>query len=215
MFQYMLLLRGATRVFNIIKACHNSFNTCSSCEEQRSLHLRLLLKDSFNTCSSCEEQLGGGEGDAGIDVSIHAPLARSNFVVGLIESANGVSIHAYKGRKGLLRATEVDLTQSGLMRSLRKSAENQCAKAGNRQEFALCETIVRGKETAGVSTSGRCVQRCTRRRRVSGLRHKTSRRRCLARTEPAPCKPDARVRPAAEQTTSTSTRSQPAASRGA
>ena len=125
------------------------------------------------------------------------------------------SLMVYKGRKGLLRATEVDLTQSGLMRSLRKSAENQCAKAGNRQEFALCETIVRGKETAGVSTSGRCVQRCTRRRRVSGLRHKTSRRRCLARTEPAPCKPDARVRPAAEQTTSTSTRSQPAASRGA
>ena len=124
-------------------------------------------------------------------------------------------LRRYKGRKGLLRATEVDLTQSGLMRSLRKSAENQCAKAGNRQEFALCETIVRGKETAGVSTSGRCVQRCTRRRRVSGLRHKTSRRRCLARTEPAPCKPDARVRPAAEQTTSTSTRSQPAASRGA
>ena len=79
MFQYMLLLRGATRVFNIIKACHNSFNTCSSCEEQRSLHLRLLLKDSFNTCSSCEEQLDICRAvRLMLPVSIHAPLARSN-----------------------------------------------------------------------------------------------------------------------------------------
>ena len=147
---------------------------------------------------------------AATSVSIHAPLARSNKKI-----CPPMRTSSYKGRKGLLRATEVDLTQSGLMRSLRKSAENQCAKAGNRQEFALCETIVRGKETAGVSTSGRCVQRCARRRCVSGLRQRTSVRRCFVIADPAPCKPDARVRPAAEQTTSTSTRSQPAASRGA
>ena len=81
-----------------------SFNTCSSCEEQPSRSTRTLSSSCFNTCSSCEEQrssswrtsthstfqymlllrgatfCGGGEtGD--FDVSIHAPLARSNAVV--------------------------------------------------------------------------------------------------------------------------------------
>ena len=57
-FQYMLLLRGATQkaVERAIK--YLGFNTCSSCEEQL-LALFLLL--------------GFGS------VSIHAPLARSNY----------------------------------------------------------------------------------------------------------------------------------------
>ena len=76
-FQYMLLLRGATRRRGK-QVRRLRFNTCSSCEEQLENFCSCAAGGCFNTCSSCEEQLGGGDGDAGIDVSIHAPLARSN-----------------------------------------------------------------------------------------------------------------------------------------
>ena len=78
------------------------FNTCSSCEEQLSSPIRSSCNWGFNTCSSCEEQqvrvchvqnrrflfqymllLRGATArnqtnNAGRQVSIHAPLARSN-----------------------------------------------------------------------------------------------------------------------------------------
>ena len=57
LFQYMLLLRGATRTLRIIRQITQRFNTCSSCEEQLKMHLPRRLSLSFNTCSSCEEQL--------------------------------------------------------------------------------------------------------------------------------------------------------------
>ena len=103
-FQYMLLLRGATQ-FSVFIHAEFRFNTCSSCEEQ---HVQGSEGDSrrcFNTCSSCEEQrpvlstartlnafqymllLRGAtiaadpEGPS-LDVSIHAPLARSNRSTG-------------------------------------------------------------------------------------------------------------------------------------
>ena len=57
-FQYMLLLRGATLVLTFCTVCFVG----------------------FNTCSSCEEQLDGADGVCGAEVSIHAPLARSNKV---------------------------------------------------------------------------------------------------------------------------------------
>ena len=79
-FQYMLLLRGATAEALRIAQAMYSFNTCSSCEEQRdgagfckylhvvSIHAPLARSNDsrapahridlcFNTCSSCEEQL--------------------------------------------------------------------------------------------------------------------------------------------------------------
>ena len=78
-FQYMLLLRGATKErlqrliweasFNTCSSCEEQldfytframllcFNTCSSCEEQRYKPADIKVSDSFNTCSSCEEQL--------------------------------------------------------------------------------------------------------------------------------------------------------------
>ena len=77
-FQYLLLLRGATKAW-IQRAFGNRFNTCSSCEEQpmsllvqnarNQFQYLLLLRGAtkawiqrafgnrFNTCSSCEEQL--------------------------------------------------------------------------------------------------------------------------------------------------------------
>ena len=55
-FQYMLLLRGATR-FRHCPRLGICFNTCSSCEEQLSPTLTLISFVGFNTCSSCEEQL--------------------------------------------------------------------------------------------------------------------------------------------------------------
>ena len=57
-FQYMLLLRGAT----------------DAPKRQKALQ-------GFNTCSSCEEQLILRDGTSAGDVSIHAPLARSNLAL--------------------------------------------------------------------------------------------------------------------------------------
>ena len=100
LFQYMLLLRGATRRsrcrcsgrrFNTCSSCEEQravrrgvrlrggFNTCSSCEEQLPRNTSSTQFSCFNTCSSCEEQLGIPVLTAGLTVSIHAPLARSNI----------------------------------------------------------------------------------------------------------------------------------------
>ena len=79
LFQYMLLLRGATMyksscALTVPVSIHAplarsnyyarfipkpfpSFNTCSSCEEQHCSQMRESRGKSFNTCSSCEEQL--------------------------------------------------------------------------------------------------------------------------------------------------------------
>ena len=59
-FQYMLLLRGATLVQQTKIGFRKSFNTCSSCEEQLD-YIRIYLPF--------------------LVVSIHAPLARSNYVL--------------------------------------------------------------------------------------------------------------------------------------
>ena len=56
LFQYMLLLRGATCGFRRKQRGSLCFNTCSSCEEQLALFVVVDLRSSFNTCSSCEEQ---------------------------------------------------------------------------------------------------------------------------------------------------------------
>ena len=56
LFQYMLLLRGATTKSYLLSS-EKCFNTCSSCEEQLAISgLLVRIKMSFNTCSSCEEQ---------------------------------------------------------------------------------------------------------------------------------------------------------------
>ena len=61
--------------------CVCCFNTCSSCEEQPAAVPSPSTHHSFNTCSSCEEQLERGGCFAHLLlVSIHAPLARSNRV---------------------------------------------------------------------------------------------------------------------------------------
>ncbi len=74
---------------------HQSFNTCSSCEEQRSLPQIRPVFQRFNTCSSCEEQLMRFFSFIALaTVSIHAPLARSNFLMRTSPSISKVSIHA-------------------------------------------------------------------------------------------------------------------------
>ena len=81
-FQYMLLLRGATARSVIAPAANSRFNTCSSCEEQRRsrrnarsarmFQYMLLLRGATRDLRYCH---------IAIDVSIHAPLARSNRLV--------------------------------------------------------------------------------------------------------------------------------------
>ena len=78
-FQYMLLLRGATSDIAQAFYVDSGFNTCSSCEEQLIKKRLPRLREGFNTCSSCEEQLYRlFRQRAKRIVSIHAPLARSN-----------------------------------------------------------------------------------------------------------------------------------------
>ena len=55
-FQYMLLLRGATCKSCPVVCMARCFNTCSSCEEQRACDSSRPPRFCFNTCSSCEEQ---------------------------------------------------------------------------------------------------------------------------------------------------------------
>ena len=99
-FQYMLLLRGATRVDNLQGGCV-SFNTCSSCEEQlcercktgtvRMFQYMLLLRGATVSQQLLAPQKlfqymlllrGATKGTLASPgryrVSIHAPLARSN-----------------------------------------------------------------------------------------------------------------------------------------
>ena len=80
MFQYMLLLRGATfsRSFS---SCVIRFQYMLLLRGATAQNRRATGAFCFNTCSSCEEQLSVlVELDAICDVSIHAPLARSNMM---------------------------------------------------------------------------------------------------------------------------------------
>ena len=79
-FQYMLLLRGATR--QIYLFCTNgkqSFNTCSSCEEQllAPRHVGNLIPFQYMLLLRGATAVRSA-GDYDVGVSIHAPLARSN-----------------------------------------------------------------------------------------------------------------------------------------
>ena len=130
------------------QALYASFNTCSSCEEQLSFLFAFCSSICFNTCSSCEEQhllfqpqllfqlfqymlllRGATETEAmlgyRVDVSIHAPLARSNNTqsmeradgtrfqymlllrgatdIRLVPDQNQVSIHAPLARSNIAR----------------------------------------------------------------------------------------------------------------
>ena len=78
LFQYMLLLRGAT-FFSHLSSAATRFNTCSSCEEQQCraagccddhLFQYMLLLRGATFCTE--------KPFIDISVSIHAPLARSN-----------------------------------------------------------------------------------------------------------------------------------------
>ena len=80
-FQYMLLLRGATS----------------------SVSRKSKSAACFNTCSSCEEQLEGLAGRGAHDVSIHAPLARSNVALAGRAHHRFVSIHAPLARSNRSR----------------------------------------------------------------------------------------------------------------
>ena len=94
-FQYMLLLRGATKARLWIGLSSIGFNTCSSCEEQPVKRLSgevndlfqymLLLRGATMQFFYYRQQLL---------VSIHAPLARSNYDAGTVYYTCYVSIHA-------------------------------------------------------------------------------------------------------------------------
>ena len=124
----MLLLRGATQHWHM-RFPDTCFNTCSSCEEQLEKKKKTRIRESFNTCSSCEEQPGGSGGSGGTttfqymlllrgatrtrrtvyktpQVSIHAPLARSNFLWTLTSLLQAVSIHAPLARSNPMSREE-------------------------------------------------------------------------------------------------------------
>ena len=80
LFQYMLLLRGATAKIEL-KRLKTTVSIHAPLARSNSIVRRWRgCMDGFNTCSSCEEQPGIDYRATPAQVSIHAPLARSNAV---------------------------------------------------------------------------------------------------------------------------------------
>ena len=96
-FQYMLLLRGATEIFQRFFVFHDvSIHAPLARSNLLRPRPRPPTPPGFNTCSSCEEQ-HSSVADILMDyyVSIHAPLARSNLVHSAFQTWDAVvSIHA-------------------------------------------------------------------------------------------------------------------------
>ena len=78
-FQYMLLLRGATLTQLTHLKTHLVSIHAPLARSNHASRRSSVDGESFNTCSSCEEQLGNPEVVFDRLVSIHAPLARSNY----------------------------------------------------------------------------------------------------------------------------------------
>ena len=124
MFQYMLLLRGATPCRQSPVRLRHCFNTCSSCEEQRventgtsteavSIHAPLARSNSCD-CGERGKQR----------VSIHAPLARSNAPCADEVEAGAVSIHAPLARSNFL--TGCGITTSCCFNTCSSCEEQLC-----------------------------------------------------------------------------------------
>ena len=126
MFQYMLLLRGATQKRHCSRR-EQRFNTCSSCEEQPPRGCRDDSASRFNTCSSCEEQLKPFVKRLFSKVSIHAPLARSNMKMAETMVDPYVSIHA-----PLARSNDAPVRSPGLRRGF-----NTCSSCEEQPESGL------------------------------------------------------------------------------
>ena len=127
-FQYMLLLRGATR--------------------KRTLPCR--SSSSFNTCSSCEEQLPPVTGDRRRRVSIHAPLARSNWKAQDGNSGKSVSIHAPLARSNLSVVLFADFFGFQYMLLLR-GATGLHKTSNSRSSFNTCSSCEEQPEGNSVS----------------------------------------------------------------
>ena len=95
LFQYMLLLRGAIGKRSVENA-DSRFNTCSSCEEQIKGQLVNLQPSRFNTCSSCEEQDSPGvaEREARFKIGEKIRSCEEQDSPGVAERLIAVSIHA-------------------------------------------------------------------------------------------------------------------------
>ena len=102
-FQYMLLLRGATKPFpSKTKTPRVSIHAPLARSNWPNPNRRFRIL-RFNTCSSCEEQHARlHKRNAGHDVSIHAPLARSNKNENMAKHSNQVSIHAPLARSNIV-----------------------------------------------------------------------------------------------------------------
>ena len=101
-FQYMLLLRGATHAFNSYQS-PISFNTCSSCEEQRFLFFLERYSMQFQYMLLLRGATHQGLFESAVkQVSIHAPLARSNSAHDYTHRPETVSIHAPLARSNFL-----------------------------------------------------------------------------------------------------------------
>ena len=95
LFQYMLLLRGATNIGNAdVLGARVSIHAPLARSNTGDIFISMFAR-CFNTCSSCEEQHVSAPFEVtGLPVSIHAPLARSNFTRAAILNPSLVSIHA-------------------------------------------------------------------------------------------------------------------------
>ena len=144
MFQYMLLLRGATGHASLVNSCIAVSIHAPLARSNKTDESTYRRRTRFNTCSSCEEQppsdgfcyldskfqymllLRGAtfprlrhSGDG--HVSIHAPLARSNLFVDIPDPATAVSIHAPLARSNGDDAIALEWTNVSIHAPLARS----------------------------------------------------------------------------------------------
>ena len=99
LFQSTLLMRGATGSPSSMAGGTRNFNPRSSCEERPSWPRGVPGHHYFNPRSSCEERLSfAKESKAILEISIHAPHARSDWTAFPIDIEDSISIHAPHAR---------------------------------------------------------------------------------------------------------------------
>ena len=100
-FQSTLLMRGATSTRQPTRGPSSHFNPRSSCEERRPVGTRLIKINISIHAPHARSDSTSADSAAVSTISIHAPHARSDSADGRNRVANSISIHAPHARSDL------------------------------------------------------------------------------------------------------------------
>ena len=193
MFQYMLLLRGATGHASLVNSCIAVSIHAPLARSNKTDESTYRRRTRFNTCSSCEEQppsdgfcyldskfqymllLRGAtfprlrhSGDG--HVSIHAPLARSNLFVDIPDPATAVSIHAPLARSNGDDASALEWTNVSIHAPLARSNASLHPRSPPAGCFNTCSSCEEQLAAAGAGTQIQTFQYMLLLRGATGAR---------------------------------------------